>query len=201
MSLIINFQQGMRSLALHRMRTFLSTLGILFGVVSVIAMLSIGEGAKHETLAQIEHLGMNSITIRQNTIAEEQQQKMREHRSYGLTRKDGESLQKSVPYVDVLAMLKVVEAPIQAIFTGISPEILAVTQPFEKIKGLELSEGRFICDLDIHKKSRVCALGSEVAKSLGKHGHSGQVLRIDNVEFQIIGVLKTKKWKAGKTNA
>ena len=72
MSLTQNIQQGMRSLALHEMRTLLSTLGILFGVVAVVTMLSIGEGAKQETLAQIEQLGMNTITIRQNKMGEEQ---------------------------------------------------------------------------------------------------------------------------------
>jgi putative ABC transport system permease protein len=201
MSLMVNFQQGMRSLALHRMRTLLSTLGVLFGVVSVISMLSIGEGAKMETLAQIEHLGMNSVTIRQNAMGEEQQQKVREHRSYGLTVKDGDILKKSVPNVDSLAMLKVVETPIQAVFVGLSPEVLAVTHSYGKVKGLEIAEGRFLCDLDLQKKSRVCALGSEVAKSLGKYGHEGQILRIDNEQFLIVGVLKTKQWKQGKTNA
>ena len=201
MSLTVNFQQGVRSLALHRMRTFLSTLGVLFGVVAVIAMLSIGEGAKMETLAQIEHLGMNTVTIRQVEIGDEQQNKLREQKSYGLTVHDGDSLKQNVPHIDIISYLKVVEAPIQAVFSGISPEILAVNHTFEKMKGLEAAEGRFLCDLDIKKKSQVCVLGYEVAKSLGKYGHVGQIIRINNIEFQIVGVLKPKQWKPGKTNA
>lgn len=198
---MVNFRQGMRSLALHRMRTLLSTLGVLFGVVAVISMLSIGEGAKMETLAQIEHLGMNSVTIRQNAMGEEQLQNVRERKSYGLSTKDGEVLKRNVPFTESLAMLKIVEAPIQAVFAGVSPEILAVTPTYEKVKGLEIAEGRFLCDFDVQKKNRVCALGSDVASSLGKYGHAGQILRIDHVEFLIVGVLKTKQWKAGKTNA
>lgn len=63
-------KKSFRSLLLYRLRTLLSTLGILFGVAAVIAMLSIGEGAKQETLEQIEQLGMNSIIIRQHAISQ-----------------------------------------------------------------------------------------------------------------------------------
>lgn len=201
MSLKENFQQGFRSLLQHRLRTLLSTLGVLFGVVAVIAMLSIGEGAKLETLAQIEQLGMNSITIRQNELAEEQLIKTREHRSQGLTLSDATLLHNNVPYIQEYAPLKVVEASISAAFAAVSPEILATTQGFQTIKGLEISEGRFICTLDVQHRNQVCVLGSDVATSLGKYGHAGQTIRIDSIDFQIVGVLKNKHWKAGKTTA
>ncbi len=194
-----NIKQGLRSLALHRMRTLLSALGVLFGVVAVITMLSIGEGAKQEILTQIEQLGMNTITIRQNELAEEQHLKAREQRSRGLTKEDALALSYNVPNIQFHAALKVVEATIQAAFANISPEILAVTYAFNEIKGLETAEGRFLCTLDVEQKKQVCAIGSDVAKSLGKYGHVGQVLRIDNIPFQIVGVLKNKHWKAGKS--
>jgi putative ABC transport system permease protein len=201
MSVKENMQQGMRSLALHRLRTILSTLGILFGVVAVVAMLSIGEGAKQETLAQIEQLGMNTITIRQNEMAEEQLMKAREQRSRGLTEADAVALQQGVPSIQYIAGLKVIETTISTKLASLAPEILAVTDSFDDIKGLELAEGRFLGALDVSQRNQVCVLGAEVAKSLGKHGHVGQAVRIDGVEFQIVGVLKNKSWKAGKTSA
>lgn len=201
MSLKENVIQGFQSLAIHRLRTFLSTLGVLFGVVAVVTMLSIGEGAKLETLAQIEQLGMKSITIRQNELAEEQHQKARDQRSHGLTNEDASILEKNIPDLQYLSALKVVEVPVTATFASVNPEVLAVSHTFNLIKGLEMSEGRFLCSLDVEKKNQVCALGSEVAKSLGKHGHIGQTILIDNVQFQIVGVLKNKNWKAGKTTA
>lgn len=201
MSIKENIFHGIRSLALHRLRSFLSTLGVLFGVVAVITMQSIGEGAKMETLAQIEQLGMNSITIRQNEIAEAQLQKGLEHRSHALNFADMQALEKNVPHIQNSAALKVVTACINATVTAISPEILAVTHTFDKIKGLETSEGRFLGSLDISNRNHMCVLGSEVSKSLGKFGHVGQTLRIENTDFQIIGVLKNKQWKAGKTTA
>ena len=72
---------------------------------------------------------------------------------------------------------------------------------FKEIKGLEVAEGRFLCALDIKQRQQVCVLGSETAKILGKYGHAGQSIRLDGVEFKIVGVLKNKHWKAGKTNA
>ena len=196
-----NIQQGMRSLSQHRLRTLLSTLGVLFGVVAVITMLSIGEGAKMETLLQIEQLGMNSIIIRQNELAEDQLLKARQQRSRGLSIEDALLLQQSAPHVQNHAALKVVEATINAAFTTISPEILATTYGFSDIKGMEVAEGRFICSLDVKQRSHVCVLGSEVAASLGKHGHVGQTISIDGADFQIVGVLRNKNWKAGKTTA
>ena len=201
MSIKENVLHGFRSLALHGLRTFLSTLGVLFGVVAVIAMLSIGEGAKRETLEQIEQLGMHSITIRQNELAEEQLLKARENRSKGLTLQDAIALEEGVPFAEFHSALKVIEAPIQALFDSLSPEILAVTNSFKEMKGLELAEGRFVCALDQEQKNHVCAIGSEVAASLGKAGHVGQTLRIDNVPFLIVGVLKNRHWKEGKTAA
>lgn len=201
LSLAENVQQGVRSLALHRMRTLLSTLGVLFGVVAVIAMLSIGEGAKLETLSQIEQLGMNSIIIRQNEQAEEQMQKAREQRSRGLTSEDARALARGVPYIQHQASLKVIEASVSAAFASVSPEVLAVTDTFDEIKGLEVAEGRFLCQLDLQQRKQVCVLGAETAKSLGKYGHVGQTIRLDSMEFQIIGILKNKHWKAGKTTA
>lgn len=200
MAFVENLEQGLRSLALHRLRTLLSALGVLFGVVAVITMLSIGEGAKQEILAQIEQLGMNTITIRQNDLAEEQHLKAREQRSRGLTQENALALARGVSNIQYHAALKVVEATIQAAFTSVSPEILAVTSDFNEIKGLETAEGRFICTLDTEQKKQVCTIGSDVAKSLGKYGHVGQILRIDSVPFQIVGVLKNKHWKAGKSS-
>src|ERR1700733_3392437 len=96
MLILHEMKKSLRSLMLHRLRTLLSTLGVLFGVVAVIAMLSIGEGAKQETLEQIEQLGMNSIIIRQMDLTDEQLQVAREKRSTGLSSEDGTSIASSI---------------------------------------------------------------------------------------------------------
>ncbi len=193
-------QKSFRSLMAHRLRTFLSTLGVLFGVVAVIAMLSIGEGAKQETLEQIAQLGMNSVIIKQNSLSEDQHRQAIEKRSHGLTEKDIQAFESTLSSLILQAPLKVIEASLNGTLKEISPEILAVTRAFGEIKGLKLLEGRFICDADHHHKQLVCVLGYEVAKSLGKEGHIGCNLRVENVQYEIIGVLKSTHWKESKNN-
>ena len=191
-------QKCLRSLMMHRLRTLLSTLGVLFGVVAVIAMLSIGEGAKQETLEQIEQLGVNSIIIRQNILSEEQHMQAREMLSRGLTKEDVQVLEKGVPSLVLQAPLKVIEASLTGTLKEIAPEILAITSAYGKMKGLKLAEGRFICDIDNQNRQLVCVLGYEVAKSLGREGHIGHLLRIENVQYEIVGILKSTHWKESK---
>lgn len=190
-----------RSLLVHRLRTLLSTLGVLFGVAAVIAMLSIGEGAKQETLEQIEQLGMNSLIIRQNLLSEEQEKIAFERRSKGLTEQDGEALEKNVPFLAYQAPIKVIEASVAGLPENTSPEILGVTRAFGEMKALKLAEGRFICGLDRQRRQLVCVLGYEVAKSFGDQGHIGNSIRIENTQYEIVGVLKPTQWKASKNSA
>lgn len=194
------FIQGLRSLFRHRLRTFLSTLGILFGVVSVITMLAIGEGSKQEVLTQIEQLGTNSIIIRQIELSEEQEHKASEARSQGLTYADALAL-KNISLVQKQACLRILKGNISGIAQEVSPEILAVNASFGEMKGLEISEGRFLTDFDLLRKNQVCVLGADIAQKLGHHGHIGQTIRIENLQFQVIGVLSNKNWIPGKTKS
>jgi putative ABC transport system permease protein len=193
-------RRSFQSLLMHRMRTLLSTLGVLFGVAAVIAMLSIGEGAKQETLEQIEQLGMKSLIIRQNVLSEGQQQKVFEKKSKGLTEADGEALKNTIYHVIDQAPVKVIQASINGLATDASPEILGVTRSFAQIKNLQLAEGRFVCDLDCKERQLVCVLGYKAARCFGEKGHAGQTIRIENAEFQVAGVLKPTRWKAGKNS-
>ncbi len=193
--------KSLRTLMMHRLRTLLSTLGVLFGVVAVIAMLSIGEGAKQETLEQIEQLGMNSIILRQIDLTEEQKQVAREKRSQGLQIEDGEAIIRAFPKIRKIAPVKIVEGMVIGAPAEIVPEVLAVNPDYSEIKGTSLQEGRNISPLDLDRKQHVCVLGSSIAGALGKQGHAGQTIRIEHLQFKVIGVLAPKRWTAGKSNA
>lgn len=198
--LLEEVKKSFRSLMIHRLRALLSTLGVLFGVVSVVAMLSIGEGAKQETLEQIEQLGMNNLIIRQNALSEEQHAQAREKKSRGLTLEDVNMLNNGMFDLRYLAPLKVIEASLFGTARELSPEILAVTRSFGEIKDLRLAEGRFIADIDCNSRKLVCVLGYYVAKGLGKDGHIGKTIRIEGSHYQIIGVLKSTHWKESKNS-
>lgn len=195
MNFVRSLKKSFYSLMLHRMRSLLSTLGILFGVAAVIAMLSIGEGAKRETLEQIEQLGINNFIIRQLDQSEEQRLKASEKRSNGLNLRDVQAFQDNLPIVNLVAPVKVIEAEL---IGDVSPEILAVDSRFGVLKSLDLAEGRFISDRDNTGKHLVCVLGAEVASALGRNGHVGQSIRIEGLQFQIIGVLGQRNWTEGK---
>lgn len=195
------FRRCFRSLMMHRLRTLLSTLGILFGVVAVITMLSIGEGAKQETLKHIEQLGIHNIIIRQHALSEEQRAQAREKRAAGLTIADAQLLSHSIPNLALLTSVKVIEASLQGTLKTLAPEILATDRAYAEIKNLQLIEGRFICDQDNKQRHLVCVLGFDIAKSLGKEGHVGRSLRIENIEYQVIGILKPTYWKANANQA
>ena len=113
---------------MHRLRTLLSTLGVCFGVMSVVAMLAIGEGSKQEILAHIQQLGTNNIIIKQAELSKEQQSRALEVRSYGLTPKDAILIQNNLPLVHNYSALKIVKSTLNGIHIAMPPEILAQVQ-------------------------------------------------------------------------
>lgn len=198
MQLFKLFLRSFQSLRLHRLRSLLSTLGILFGVAAVVAMLSIGEGAKKETLEQIEQLGINNIIVKQLDQSEEQRLKATEKRSGGLSQADVEAVLANIPYFNYLAPVKIIEAEMLSAVREITPEILAVNSSFANVQGLQIAEGRFIADRDSKDKSLVCVLGHDVAQALGRNGHLGQTIRIEKQQFRIIGILQGRHFAEGK---
>jgi putative ABC transport system permease protein len=200
MKLKNHFIRSFHSLALHGLRSLLSTLGILFGVAAVVAMLSIGEGAKRETLEQIEQLGIHTLIIKQNLLSEGQKQQARENRSSGLTEADASMIQKRLPNLLYIAPTKVLKASLTGSLQTIAPELMAVTKAYRDIKPLKLKEGRFICDQDCLNKNLVCVLGGEIAKALGSESALGKTIRIESSLFKIIGILQFNQWKESKNS-
>lgn len=161
-------------------------------------MLSIGEGAKRETLEQIEQLGINTLMIRQNELSPEQQKQAREKRSRGLTLEDSYVIQQGVPNILAQAPTKTIKASLPGSLRNAAPEILAVTRTYGEVKEIKLEAGRFLCDLDQQQKKHVCVLGSDVAQTLGQSGHVGKSFRIEGTPFQIVGILQRNLAKTNK---
>ena len=172
-----------KSLLVHKLRSFLSTLGILIGTMSVIAMLAIGEGAKQETIEQIKQLGTNVIVLR--SLSEE-----------GFNEEDPNILNKSIPSLALISPIKAVKAVLKASQSHLSPEILAVTPAYFNMKKWELLEGRFLCALDISEKKHNCVIGSALARKLGKEGHVGGSLWLEKTHYHIAGILKPIEGKS-----
>ncbi len=177
------------SLWQHKLRSFLSVMGIVCGVMAVLSMISIGEGAKQEVVQQIEQLGTRNIYVKSIQMTADQYQKAQEHLSSGLSIRDVDRIIAGVRDVHQVAALKEVRGTVADIPTTIAPSIVAVSANFASVQNLMPSVGRFISPLDIVQKNMVCVLGNDIANQMGAKGKPGYDIRIDNHLFRIVGIL------------
>jgi len=190
-----------RALFRHRLRSFLSSLGIVFAVVAVVAMLSIAEGAKQEILDQIERLGTNSIIVRSLQLTVAQEAAARRRLSHGLVLSDANALKKAIPTISSVASVKEVKASLTISIAQDPFEILAITESYQVAKNLAVKQGRFVCNTDVVRKNLVCVLGEEVSRLLGDSGHLGGVLRLEDRTYRIVGILHKRQWMRSKSPA
>lgn len=190
-----------RALFRHRLRSFLSSLGIVFAVVAIVAMLAIAEGAKREVLEQIEGLGTNSVIIRSLQLTVAQEAAARRRLSNGLVLSDASSLKETLHSIVNVAPVKKVKASLHASISQDPFEIIAITESYQDLKKLAVKQGRFVCSTDVVRKKLVCVLGEEVSRLLGDSGHLGGVLRLEDRSYRIVGILQERQWKHSKSTA
>ncbi len=192
---------GIKSLTLHKLRSVLSILGIVFGVAAIVAMLSIGEGARQEALEQIELLGTNNITIRALAMTESQTMEAKKNLSSGLTATDAFRLFEICPNISFIAPLKVIN--IESTYgnkDALAP-IVGTTPDYPAVRKVSIEKGRFITLLDIEENKKVCVLGADVAKTFFPvDSPLGRMIRLGSDWYSVIGVLQGKNVKS-KTHA
>lgn len=186
-----------RSLASHPFRTFLSALGVIFGVGSFVTMVAIGEGAGREVEARIAQLGTRNIFLR---IADESPGDEGKQGEEGLTAAEVELLLKDIPGVAALVPSRSTGLTLPVSGTG-EFESFETTSEYPHVFGARLQEGRFISALDVKERRRVCVLGYEAAAALGVTGTAGAVLRLGKRPYDVVGVLADRKWDGGRTKA
>ena len=187
-------------LARHRLRNLLSSLGIVFAVMAVTAMLAIAEGAKREILEQIGQLGTNQIIVRRVELTSAQATSARRHLSHGLVLSDAHTLENAIPQIANVAPLRKVKAALPASNPQDPFEILATTDAYLLAKNMKIMDGRFISQADVYQKNLVCVLGHEVKDVLGESGHVGATLRIEDRIYTIVGILQNREWKDSKSS-
>jgi putative ABC transport system permease protein len=179
---------GVRSLMVHKLRSTLSILGVVFGVAAVVAMSSVGLGARREALAQIGALGIDSVTVRGRPGA-----------TNALRLRDAEGLPSVVP--GVLAVAAVRETPLAATTGGRRSDVVAVgtTPAYATAARLGLAKGRFLAELDVRDRKRVAVLGARVANALFPFGDAvGQRIELGGDWYDVVGVLEGRALPRGK---
>jgi len=185
---------GLKSLMLHKLRSTLTTAGILFGVASVIAMLAVGEGASAETLKQYKDMGVTNVLVRSKKPEETQQSSSTSMMSilgYGLFYQEADRIQNLLPHATVVRAREfqrgVVhgEAWAQTMIIGTEPLFLDVTN-------MKVHEGRWLSDLDLVRQTNVCVLGKSLAKVLFPlEDPVGQTVLVGIEDrFEVVGVLE-----------
>jgi putative ABC transport system permease protein len=160
-----DFSAAFANLYAQKMRTLLTALGIVFGVGSVIGMLSIGAGAREESLQFIENLGVRNILVesRPATSAEELQQRRRV--SPGLTERDIRVLEANLEGMELLSPRRSLHpARILPKPTGSVPDMHGVRPAFAAIHGLAIQEGRFFTEEENDGSVAVCVLGKRLSR-------------------------------------
>jgi putative ABC transport system permease protein len=183
--------EALRNLRAQKTRTLLTTLGIVFGVGSVIGMLSIGAGAREQSLQFIERLGVRNILVdsRPATTREELQQRRRV--SPGLTERDVRILEANIDALETLSPRRFLHpARVLPKPSGTIPEMFGVRAAYQVIHDLHPIEGRFISNEDNEASASVCALGLNAKIAMLGYGSAvGQYVKINDTWLRIVGVL------------
>jgi putative ABC transport system permease protein len=186
--------QAFSNLRAQKTRTLLTALGIVFGVGSVIGMMSIGAGAREESLRFIEQLGVRNILIDSRQAMSQEEFQQRRRSSPGLTRRDVRILRTSVDAIETISERKtlhpasVLPKPSLAI-----PELYGVRPSYAVIHSLQFEEGRFFDETDDEASALVCVLG-ETAKInlLGYDAVLGKFVKVNDTWLQVVGVLRSQ---------
>ena len=188
-----NIRLAIRGLIDHKFRSFLTMLGIIFGVASVIAMLSIGEGAKREAIAKYQDLGVNNIIIREKKLSDTELEEVRAKFSQGLSRQDAAVIKEIVPGVENIAPQAEINTDVKYTDKSVKSNIIGVTPGFWNMMNYKLKKGDFINDNHNNHRMKVCIIGAGVAAGLFKSEDPiGKQVKIEDQWMEVIGVLESK---------
>ena len=188
---------ALRALANNKLRGFLTMLGIIIGVASVITMLAIGQGSKKSIQAQISEMGSNMIMIHPGGD-------MR-----GGVRQSAEDMQtlKLEDYEDIVNETRFVSAVSPSVNSSgqviygannAPTTIYGISPDYMEIRRYKIEDGDMFTEQDIQTAAKVCVIGKTIVDNLFPNGENpvGKVIRFDKLPFRIVGVLESKGYNS-----
>jgi putative ABC transport system permease protein len=182
-------RRSLSQFATNPLRTFLTLLGIVFGVGSVVAMVSVGEGAQEEILATIDAMGATTTHIQAKDIPEAELGEIIAD-SQGLTRADASAIAYTLE--DALAVAYRRTLPLEVTDLPIPPheiELLAVSPEIFGVHNLRVAQGRPLAWVDDTQQLRTVVLGAKLARRAFDSDPVGRMIRLDYAFFEVVGVL------------
>ncbi len=184
----------------NKLRAALTSLGILFGVASVIAMLAIGKGAEQEILEQMRLLGSNNVMItplveQKEELAKEQPEKQVKKFSPGLTYADALALARVIPGVETTSAEIVVNTSLTREGRRRSGKLVGVDTSYFRLTNLELSRGKWFTPLQVERGLPVAIIGSGVrTRFFTTENPVGRPLKVGETWVTVVGVLADRRF-------
>ena len=192
------FQIAFRAIAANKLRAFLTMLGIIIGVASVITMLAIGQGSKKSIQNQIAEMGSNMIMIRPGQDRGPGGARMDASEMQSLKLKDYETLVENAKYL--AAISPSVNSSGQFINgnNNTPSSLYGISNDYLTIRQLKIEEGGAFSEQDIKTSAKVCLIGKTVKDNLFTNGEDpvGHVIRFNTIPLKVVGVLKSKGYNS-----
>ena len=183
---------ALASIRAHAFRSFLTTLGIVIGVASVIAMVSIIQGLSYTIGQQFQGLGSNSITVQSYTALEDALQGRRNR----LTQDDFELIRYRVPGIESITPIMYLQTGQSQVRYGsqtTTAQVLGTTYSFQHVAQYFSESGRFLSDSDNDTRRRVAVIGEQVREDLSMPDDPvGEFVQINGEWLKVIGLLEAK---------
>ncbi len=192
---------GMKSLLLHKLRSGLTVLGIVFGVAAVIAMLAVGEGASRKAQREFQELGATNIIYRSVKPTEETQASSgRPVRvlNYGLKFVDFDRLIQTIPTIEKALPIRELRKTIRYLNRSVDGTVVGTTADYMEFNHLAVDKGRFLTPSDNELYENYCVLAALVAKELFPYEDPlGKSVKLGSDYYIVIGVTKPRASTAG----
>ena len=187
------FTGAISNLSTNKLRSGLTLLGVVIGVASVIAMSSIVEGGKQMTVAMIEKLGTNLLSVRPKQLTDAERLAFT-GRSKGLRYCDLPAVLEAVPYIDKITPVITARLPLKhASYDDANMMIEGVFETYLDIQNYEIDRGRFMVAADVAEYKKVVVLGKEIAEKLFNQADPvGRDIKIGSQRFVVVGLLAEK---------
>ena len=188
---------ALRAIAANKTRSFLTALGIIIGIASVITMLAVGQGTKQSIQANIAEMGSNMIMI---SPGADRRGGVRQEASSMETLKltDYETIKDECKYIKAVSPM--VSSNGQFIYgnENTPSTIYGVNQDYLEIRQISVADGEVFTDSEVKTSAKVCILGQTVVDNLFPDGSDpiGKVVRFNSIPFRVIGVLKKKGYNS-----
>ena len=199
--ILYNFDIAIEAIQRNKLRAFLTSLGIIFGVASVIAMLAIGTGAQQEILAQMQLLGTNNVIIQpvveqmEGDVSSVQDDENNQNKySPGLNLQDLLSIKEMVPEIELLSPEIVFETSFIRNARMRTGKIVGITKDYFEINSFDLQGGSHFSDEQFENAAPVCIIGADVrAKFFAGEDPIGKSIKVGSIWLKVIGVLEKKE--------